>query len=476
MNSGIWNNKRFLLSGFEDNEEYKLIKEKYIEKNGGKVLEISGEIINDDVDYLVCNYSKGYRHRHANVDYQKLRTPFWVWLSVNDEWNYSLEWHPFFRPNGNFTYDILKGFQLYLIGYSKTIGGFKDKEKSPKYIRQVNDIGILVSFIETQMGGNVIFDDNDEDNNENKEENDSNDYNNLSKVSGIKGVTKLALICNKEKVSNSIKKLKERDQIQILVNLDWLFDCYDEGRIVSYRKYIYHNVKKKEDKDQINIDIGKEKEDICNKYKIIISHQVYLNHSEIYDTMKKFINNEDVNVGRPSKEVVKNIQNEEGNNILKYDEKTILVLVFNDSIEEQDFWYDLMNILEENLVFNIKLASKEKKNYILRYLQKMRIMNDPDDLFSKLINCADDSITPLINKLGSKVGCSIPLYINDLLTSESEFLDTVLKFTDFENITGLSGFIEYSNDNPMDIVNLNRSKAIKRFDDFEKKFSISKLS
>ncbi|OII72433.1 uncharacterized protein cubi_00428 [Cryptosporidium ubiquitum] len=464
MDSKIWNKKRFLLSGFEDNE-YNLIKKKYIEKNGGKVLEINSDITDDDVDYLVCNYSKGYKHRHSNIDYQKLRTPFWIWLSVNDEWNYSLGWHPFFRPNGNFTYGILKGFQIYLIGYSRTMKGFQDREKSPRYIRKINDIGILVSFIEAQMGGKVIFDDN---------ENDNDDYNKLSIVKSVKSVTKLALVCNKEEVGELINTVKEKNKIQTVVNLEWLFDCYDEGRIVSYRKYIYHG-SKEELKSKISMEMEKEREDIGNIFKIIISHQVYLNHNEMYYTMKKFSNNEDIEIGRTSKEVVKYIQNDEENHSLKWDKETILVLIFNDSIEEQDFWYDLMNALEENVVFNIKLASKEKKNYILKYLQRMRIINDPENLFNKLINCVD-SIIPLITKLASKVGCSIPSYISDFLTSESEFLDTVLKFTDFENITGLSGFIEYSNDNPIDIVNLNRSKAIKRFDGFEKEFSTKKFS
>ncbi|EAK88887.1 hypothetical protein [Cryptosporidium parvum Iowa II] len=475
MNSEIWNNKRFLLSGFEENDENNLIRKKYIENNGGTVLELNSEIMDDDVDYLICNYSKGYRYRHTSIDYQKLRTPFWIWLSVNDEWNYSLEWHPFFRPNGNFKYNILKGFQIYIIGYSKTIGGFNNREKSPKYIRKKDDIGILVSFVETQMGARVIFDD------DNKNENESNDDNDLVKVPLKASVTKLALICNNEEFEGEIiDKVKEKNNIQTIVNLDWLFDCYEEGRIVSYKKYIYNSKREKEKREEekmrINAGLKKENNSIANvKYKMIISHQVYLKHIEIYNIMIKINNIEYMEVGRPSREIMKFIQNIDGKNGLNFDENTVIVLVFNDPMEEQDFWYDLVNILEESVVFNIKLASKEKKDKILHHFQMMRIINDPEDFINKLIGC-EENIIPLISKLGSKVGYSIPSFINELLKSESEFLDTVLKFTDFENITGLSGFVEYSNDNPMDIVNLNRSKAIKRFDSFEKEFSTIKFS
>ncbi|KAH8581864.1 uncharacterized protein ELE39_003667 [Cryptosporidium sp. chipmunk genotype I] len=479
MNSGMWNNKRFLLSGFEENDEYNLVRKKYIEKNGGKVLELDSEIMDDDVDYLICNYSKGYRHRHTNIDYQKLRTPFWLWLSVNDEWNYSLEWHPFFRPNGNFTYNILRGFQIYLIGYSRTIGGFKDRERSPKYIRKMNDVGILVSFIETQMGARVVFDGEDKYESEIENKDESNDDNNLVKVQFIGGVTKLALICNNEElVEEMINKVREKNNIQTIVNINWLFDCYEEGRIVNYKKYICNYKREgegEEEKMRIRIGLEKEKSDIVNiKYKVIISHQVYLRHSEIFNTMIKINNIEYMEVGRPSREVMKIIQNMDGKNVLEF-ENIVMVLVFNDSMEEQDFWYDLVNILEESVVFNIRLASKDKKDKTLMHFQRMRIINDPEELINKLIGC-EENIIPLISKLGSKVGYSIPSFINDLLKSDSEFLDTVLKFTDFENITGLSGFVEYSNDNPMDIVNLNRSKAIKRFDSFEKEFSTSKFS
>ncbi|POM85578.1 hypothetical protein CmeUKMEL1_18120 [Cryptosporidium meleagridis] len=476
MNSEIWNNKRFLLSGFEENDENNLIRKKYIENNGGRVLELNSDIMDDDVDYLICNYSKGYRYRHTNIDYQKLRTPFWMWLSVNDEWNYSLEWHPFFRPNGNFKYNILKGFQIYIIGYSKTMGGFNNREKSPKYIRKKDDIGILVSFIETQMGARVILND------DNKNENESNDDNNLVKVPLKESVTKLALICNCEEFEGEIiDKVREKNNIQTIVNLEWLFDCYEEGRIVSYKKYIYNSKGDKEQREEEKkrINTGSEKESntsVANiKYKMIISHQVYLKHIEIYNIMMRIKNIEYIEVGRPSREVTKIIQNMDEKNGLNFDENTVLVLVFNDSMEEQDFWYDLVHILEESVLFNIKLASKEKKDKILHHFQIMRIINDPEDFINKLIGY-EENIMPLIDKLGSKVGYSLPSFISDLLKSESEFLDTVLKLTDFENVTGLSGFVEYSNDNPMDIVNLNRSKAIKRFDSFEKEFSTIKFS
>lgn len=459
---GIWSGKRFLLSGFEEEEEYILIKEKYIERNGGEVLETAGDMKDEDVDYLVCNYSRGYRQRQSNIDYQKLRTPFWIWLSVNDEWNYSLEWHPFFRPNGNFASGILNGFQICLVGYSKTMKGFEDRESSPRYIRKLNDVGILVSFIETQMGGKVTFgEDSDE------------------TLDGM--ATKMALVCGEE-TGDLVRSVREMSGFQKMVGLEWLFDCYEEGRVLNYRKYDYkltdidkESAEKKGVKSSSEAEML-ETESISNRYRVVVSHQAYLRRYEVYDVMKRSGGEEGVvvEVGRPSREVIKHVEAyQEGGGT---EVSTTLVLVFNDSIEEQDFWFDLMNCLEESLVFNVRLMSREKKTQLLECLQRVRIINDPDDLFEELPNYVD-AMVPMITRLGYKVGYSVPSYLNDLLTSEGggEFLDTVLKFTNFENITGLSGFVEYSNDNPMDIVDLGRSKAIKRFDAFENEYSSSRF-
>lgn len=457
-----------MLSGFEEEEEYILIKEKYIEKNGGEVLEGGGYKKDEDVDYLVCNYSRGYRQRQSNIDYQKLRTPFWIWLSVSDEWNYSLDWHPFFRPNGNFTSGMLSGFQICLVGYSRTMRGFEDRESSPRYIRKLNDVGILVSFIVAQMGGGVVFEE---------------DYSDETLDGGGEGVvTKLALVCGEETGGDLVRSLKERRGFQKVVGLDWLFDCYDEGRVLNYKKYDYKLGGAERRGELVETEVAKalEMESVCNKYRVVVSHQVYLRRNEVYDVLRgRRSNGEEervvVEAGRPSREVIKYL--EENQQEGEAEASTALVLVFNDSMEEQDFWLDLMNSFEESLVFNVRLMSREKKTQILERLQRMRIINDPDNLFDELPDCVD-TIMPLITRLSSMVGYSVPSYMNDLLTSEeggSGFLDTVLKFTDFENITGLSGFVEYSNDNPMDIVNLNRSKSIKRFETFEKEYSSIKL-
>ncbi|KAJ1608672.1 hypothetical protein OIY81_2387 [Cryptosporidium canis] len=471
MSSGLWSGKTFLLSGFDDRGEYVLIKDKYIESNGGRVLEEGEGIRDDDVDYLVCNYSVGYRHRISSIDYNKLRTPFWVWLSVHDEWNYALEWHPFFRPNGKFAYGILSGFNVCLRGYSVAVTGLDDREESPRYIRKLSDVGILASFIETQMGGRVVFDrehlaDGEEDIVSSGSSEES------SKVKSGGGAN-LTIVCDGEMGDPGVLA-SGAGGFQTVVSLDWLFDCYDEGRVLSYKKYGLQSSRSEPRESSV---MEREAEDGGCRYRVIVSHQVFLRHREVYDALGRICSDDgDIEIGRPSREVIKYIESQECSSETKTGQaNTRLVLMFNDSLEEQDFWFDLLNTLEESAILNIQLLSRERRDRILGHLQRIRVVNDPEDLFCESPESGE--ITPVIGRLGSVIGYSVPSYISDLLVSEtSGFLDTVLKFTDLENITGLNSFVEYSNDNPTDIVHLSRLQAIKRFDSFEKEYSSSKFS
>ncbi|KAF7458323.1 BRCT domain containing protein [Cryptosporidium felis] len=451
MKKDLWGNKRFLLSGFEK-EESRLIKEKYIEEYGGIVLEVSDNVRDEDVDYLICNYSKGYRYRKLNIDYQKLRTPFWIWLSVNDHWNYSLSWHPFFRPNGHFTCGLLSDFQINLVGYSRTRKGFEDRE-CPKYIRKVNDVGILASFITTQMGGELVS--------EEVYQKDS---------SPGKNTVKLILVCgeDEEAVSKSDQKGHQ------MVKLSWLYECYEEGRILNYKKYAYYLEKKGMEIDGLKYDLNRtlsqstDKEDADSVYRVLISHQVYLKHAELYEIVKKIASHLEIVVGRPSKEILRYFR--ENGDIV---DNLTIILVLNGPMEEQDFWYDLLNKLNEDMVTNLKFASKEKKVQFQGLLQRLILSSEPEELITTA-RAMEPGIKE-INELGKKVGSCIPSYIKELLSTETEILDTILKSTDFGHVTGLSDFVEYSNDNLQDIIHLNRSRAIKRLDNFENEYLSNKF-
>ncbi|KAH8740147.1 hypothetical protein FG386_001808 [Cryptosporidium ryanae] len=498
----IWKNKKFLIYGFKK-EEANIIKLDYIEKYSGELITISdkSEVKENEIDYVICNYSDGYMHRIPNLDYNKLRTPFWLWLSVKDQWKYSLDWHPFFRPNGRFTYNLLSGIKFYILGFTPTIRGFGDK--SPIFIRGIYDIGILTSFIETQMGGTVenIGEDIRKNLQLYREDSCSNNRSDkivlvCSKVHNLEGdnydgdensyinnknSTKLNTEINFENIIKEIKEKKENGYH--ILTMTWLFDCYEEGRLINYRNYIFRYEKEFDVNNLRNEDSIKEnkKNDEVVTFKVVVTHQTYLNYCDIIKNITSGCEEErdlSIVIERPSKMVIKHMQESVDNSDKEcIDYNKILILVFNDAMEEQEFWYDLLNSMTESIEFNMNLISNEKKSIIKNSIRKIRIISDPNEFFScfdlkRKTESSKSELSFLLSCSGNKVGFSIPKFIEDLLKSETEILDTVLNITDFDSITGLSGFVEYADDESLDIIKYSKNKAVNKFNSIEEKFNM----
>ncbi|KAH7650014.1 hypothetical protein FG379_003094 [Cryptosporidium bovis] len=494
----IWRNKKFLICGF-DQEESNIIRVDYIEKYSGELITVSGndEIKDNEVNYVVCNYSDGYIHRVPNLNYNKLRTPFWLWLSVKDQWNYSLDWHPFFRPNSKFTYNLFSGIRIYILGFTPTIKGFT--EECPVFIRDIYDMGILSSFIETQMGGTVenigvksgkdfqlsTDDMYSKDNSErivlvcNKDYNpcdSNNDSDDGSCYIHKRNHVNLNTKDNSLNIMNEIRVRKEKGY-QILT-INWLFDCYEEGRLLNYRNYIFKyeeeiNINNSHNGDNI---VDNKKNNVKNELRVVVTHLTYLNYKDIMrNIVLECEDEEELNIviERPSKIIIRYIQ--EGINLdeMCSEHNAITIIVFNDTTEEQEFWYDLLNGLTESVEFNVNLISNEKKAIVKNFIQKIRIINNPNDFFSyfdsKRKNINKESNNSL-SSFGYGVGFSIPRFIDDLLRLKTEILDTVLDMTDLDSITGLSGFVEYADDDTLDIVKYNKNKAVKKFNNIEEEF------
>ncbi|EEA06498.1 uncharacterized protein CMU_009900 [Cryptosporidium muris RN66] len=452
--SSIWLDKRFIFFGFEDKKELEILHKVYVIPNGGKVIESKDIYTTEDkdVDYAICNYDLGYRRRVPEINYQKLRTPFWLWLCVKDKWNYSSLWHPFFRPNGNFHLNLLNGIQIEFISYSIAKNSQLNDESTPEKIRAMNDISILTAFTYTQMGACI-----------------TNTYisssNNFSwNNSNIK--LNLVILCDEKILDEDImsRLMAYKESGYLILNVNWLYDCYEEGVIVDLTSYIYLFPHEKDSKDdtQTNIQVlNTTKVSINfqieqNKYEILASHEVGMNWSTALNVSG--INK--VNIVRFSQYILDYILDYNFN----YNNKK-LVLLFNDEGEEVDFWYDLSN--------SIKSTSNDlrkiKSNIIPFFKNSLIIILD----VAKYISLAGENSS--FENLGRKVGDTLPKHLEDAINQKLEDMDSLFSLLNSQYFTDLDSFVEYKIDDKGDFNIERMNKAIKRFDISERRWYQSTL-